>query len=341
MKERLILLTLCLLFTLTAYSQTEGEQFANSLDKENPENPLVTTNTLELTSTSDGIVNKAKIRYYLFENGDAKITRTLTQEGTNSIFDQEFYFQVDVLRFIRSMGSNVVTKTYAISDFGATVIAKFEQAEHEWAVFELTGQFREEYDELVRIAEELPYLDFEGTLIYNPTVYDVPTPGKPQPAALSSPIKGTVKEVVETEDPSFYELMLETATGTLTIQALEGGYVGVESFEALVGKEIVVGFEEQNSHTVYDIRKADDTHTMPLHEHSEQKHPDKETFSIIGRYVYAEQGDLGMHIEIEGREGTIYNYLTLVADDSWSDVEVECAVYKEVLLFAHSIKVMQ
>lgn len=153
--------------------------------------------------------------------------------------------------------------------------------------------------------------------------------------------KTMVGEVIEVkpsgERPSYLIRIVTLAGDTTTFSASPDI---ATNFSKLRGKRVGVSYSEITTHVVYDMRIANDEFESSLHEVSTRDEPGKEeTYSIIGRYVYAEPRDRGMYLEIEGRYGTIYELTTEITHDEWADEEVECAIRVIVEKVAHKIDI--
>ena len=114
---------------------------------------------------------------------------------------------------------------------------------------------------------------------------------------------------------------------TTEVYALNLGFEGIEDFESLIGKELTISYVDVDETIIYDMRIYEEGSDLSLHQESPPELPFIEAYSIIGRYVYTEEDEWGVLIEIEDRNGPIYNLPTEVYNDDWSDNEVEAAVY--------------
>ena len=163
--------------------------------------------------------------------------------------------------------------------------------------------------------------------------------------ATSSPVNELTGKVVYVEDTGLgpmYDIGVVTDLGdTAYVNAFVGAIENVLDFYVLMDKRVTISFDEIREPVAYDMRIADDSIIQPLHETSGLNYPGRgETYSIIGRYVYAEMGDMGIYLEIEGRNGTIYELMSEISNDDWADREVECAVYVNITRRATGIDVL-
>lgn len=152
-------------------------------------------------------------------------------------------------------------------------------------------------------------------------------------------IVGEVIDIEPSGNGAWYSMrIVSNAEDTMAFSAPSDA----AKFSSLEGKLVTVSYAENTTHVVYDMRIANDEFQNSLHEISTNNAPGMtDTYSIIGRYVYAEPRDTGMYLEIEGRYGTIYELTTEVTRSEWADEEVECAIHVLVSREAFKIEIKE
>ena len=153
-------------------------------------------------------------------------------------------------------------------------------------------------------------------------------------------LEGVVRTAEVIEGTDFWMIGVEAYEGEMvSVEMKPGGLNSISKMEELLGNEVIIEYEQLETHIVYDMVLSSDNNIPDLHEIADPGEPYVTKYSVIGRYVAAMRDNDGVFLEIEDREGTIHLLSTMIINDEWADQEVECAVYVAITTFAVGIEV--